>query len=249
MARVEAESNNDFDKKELRREVKQEIKKELFRSEIKGKFRKFFRKIGCLLFVLLILLGLVTVGAASLAKTGLVEIPVISKIFYQQPEPSRAVPVNKSVGEITTDLGWRAAKEALSSQSPELVIPVTEGELTVLARKSFASSSLLRSRLNADTLQLAVNPGEVEFFSQLFWPRQTHLTVGFLPSVEENKIKIKLTRWHLGSLKMPLSLGNWFLNKFLSGRFDQMLSPILEKVELTEIRTGQGEITIIGSLR
>ncbi len=250
MARIETTSNNkDFDNKSLRQEIKQEVKKEFFRSEIKGKFRKFFRKIGCLLFVLLILFGLVTVGAAALAKTGLWEIPIISKIFYQQPKPSRAVPGNKSVVEITTDLGWRAAKQALSSQSPELVIPVTEEELTVLARKSFASSSLLRSRLNVDTLQLVANPGEVEFFSQLFWPRQTYLTVGFLPSVEENKIKIILTRWHLGGLKMPLSLGNWFLNKFLSGRFDQLLTPVLQKVELKEIRTGQGEITIVGSLK
>lgn len=250
MVRIDTEpKNNDVNKELLRREIKQEVKKEFFRSELKGKFRKFFKKIGCLLFVLLVLAGLATVGAAAAAKTGLWEIPVISKMFYEQPKPVREVAVNKSVVQIVADLGWRAAEEMLSSQSPKLVIPLTEEELTALARESFASSSLLRSRINVDTLQLAVNPGEIEFFSQLFWPRQTHLTVGFVPLIEEGKIEVELTRWHLGSLKMPLSMGNWILNKFLTSRFDQMMSSILQKVKVEEISLSQGEIIFKGGLK
>lgn len=250
MVRVDSEpKDKEVNKELLRQEIKQEVKKEFFRSELRGKFRKFFKKIGCLLFILLILVSVAIIGSAAIAKTGLWNIPVISKIFYEQPEPLRQVAVSRSVVSIVADLGWQAAKNALNSQSDVLTISLTEEELTALARESFASSSLLRSRINVDTLQLVVQPNEIEFFSQLFWPRQTHLTIGFVPLIEEGEIKLELTRWHLGGLRMPLGLGNWFLNKFLNSRFDQMLASVLQKVQVEEISLGQTEIIFRGGLK
>jgi len=250
MARIDTELNqNQVNKELLKREVKQEIKKEFFRSELKGKFRKFFRKIGCLLIVLFILFSLGVVGAAAVAKTGLYNIPIISKIFYEQPEPLRTVQIDKPVSQIMADLGWQVAGELASSQSSVITISLAESELTALARESFASSSLLRSRINIDTLQLAATSEEIEFFSQLYWPKQTHLTVGFNLVVEAETIKLEMTRWHLGGLKMPLSLGNWLLNKFLSSRVDQMLSSVLQKIQVQEIKTAEGKIIFKGVLK
>lgn len=250
MVRIETEPNDKgINKDLLREEVKKEIKKEFFRKDLKGKFKKLFSRFGCLILVILVLAGLLLVGAAVLAKTGLWEIPVVSKIFYQEPKPIRQVAVTKTSTQIMTDLGWRAAKAALRSQSPVISLPLSEEEITVLARDSFSQSSLLSSRLNVDTLQLAIEPSEVEFFSQLYWPKETHLTVGFKPVVEEGKIKLVLTRWRLGGLEMPMSLGNWLLTKILGNRFDQIMTSVLDKINIQEISLDSKEIIFTGSFK
>ena len=82
MVRVNFETEQDkAEPALLRRQIKLEIKKELFWSELRGKFKKFFHKIGCCLFLLVVLGGLVVAGLAWLNQIGLVKIPIIADFF------------------------------------------------------------------------------------------------------------------------------------------------------------------------
>ncbi len=64
-----------------RQQIRREIKKELLWSELRGKFKKFFRKIGCCLFLLAVLGGLVLIALAALNQASWVKIPFIAEIF------------------------------------------------------------------------------------------------------------------------------------------------------------------------
>ena len=179
------------------------------------------KKRGCFSYVMFFLgVGVLFIGwfLWTVASTGLVRIPVFSRLAFREPtpthivEPSLVDPAswfsNVLVGEIT-----RSSK--LGSIGRNLSITIPEGVLTTFVRASDVSSlSAKEIPLDFSRVQVATVDGTLEVFLPIK-DSTTAVTVQVTPSFEEGELKIVVD---------ALRVGSWGVPKFvLRGALDQAL--------------------------
>ena len=157
------------------------------------KRRDFFSCLNCSLGCLGILLILVFLVLVCLAKTGLVEIPLISRIFYAKPEPLRIVNFE---GYKTADL---VKKLDLTTLTENPQIELSEEELSFLFNEF-----LLSQNIKYEKAQAALDLESSEIFLEINSPIKAIVRTDFDVSVpEKNKINIDFFNVKVGNINVP----------------------------------------------
>ena len=232
--------------KSEKEKLKEEIRGELIAETKRKKRKKIF---ACCLLELAAIIFIFGGATIAIAKTGVVTIPLFSKIFYQPPTPQRIVTVtpeetNTFEKEITGKFEQQVKsqiKPGVTGQKIEVNFELTEKDLT-----AFLKSAELSSGSPLRNVQASVTPEAIEIFGQLEELNRTFLTVALKPEVSENNLKIKITKIRLGTLSLPAVLGNFLVEKFLDNQIKSAEDALAKIGKLENIILSDGKVTIRG---
>jgi hypothetical protein len=235
----------------LREKSEKEKMKEEIRAGVMGEMKKKKRKKTIACCSLGVIAALLFFGAifSLVAKSGLFEIPVFSKIFTKTAAPQRVVSVtNEEIENFETGISEKLKTQVepkiepgATGQKVEVSLKFTEKELTGFLR-SIESSNESPFRNS----QVVVTPEEIEIFGEITAPNKTYLTVAFRPEIKDNELEITLKKIRLGTLSLPTSWGNFLVGKFLDKELQSAQNAIRKVGRLESISLGQGELTARG---
>jgi len=198
----------------------------------------FKRACGCLGLIFLLLP--LTIGLAVVAKTGIVNIPLFSSIFYAPPQPSRVVTVDQDAME-----GIRNGV-AVNLVEGTTRLTLTEAELTYLVRQLVSSGS---DPLFSPTVQAVINPSGIELSGLLLRPIRANLAITLVPAVADGTLHFNLKTVTLGALSLPPSFAEMLVGETLRSS----LAPVSASLEplgtLEAVTLKAGTIVIEGSLK
>lgn len=189
----------------------------------------------CLIYLILIIVFLIVI-LTVVAKTGMVDIPVISEAFYTQPVPTRKVKPTDEIPDFLKNLD-------LDSLNENIVLEITENQLTALlliTKSSFENVTI-------EEFQTAILEDEIEIFSHLSTPVDAYLVLNVKPKVEDNKIQIQVNKIKLGDLPLPAKVAEVALNRLISSATDRFEDIIDEfgSVENIDIQSQKIRLKII----
>jgi hypothetical protein len=230
MARINLERDpkkevDDFD--EIPAKVKSGRRRRKGRRSFKGR---------CCLFFLIILILAAIIGAAALAKTGLVSVPVFSDLFYRLPLPERQIDFSNQ-----TNFKAEGFSMTAGAGKNEIIISLTEKELTFLLRQSLASGS---NAIFAPNLQAAITNGQVELYGLLQKPLSANLTVNIQPFLTNGRLDYKITEFKVGDLSLPLVIVDNLVNWTFGGKINQFIGSIAENYRFNRLDLTDGKVTI-----
>ncbi|MFA6587828.1 MAG: hypothetical protein WCT08_02030 [Patescibacteria group bacterium] len=160
----------------------------------------------------LIILVLVVWTAIQVARTGLWQIPLFTKYFYQAPEPIRIVgPISQNFPELIIQ-----SKADITNKNFRL----SEGGLTYLLANSIAGMHLGISRPN-----LTIESQTMEF--SFLIPKKNNAIVRlYLQPIlnAENSLEFVVSKTFLGQVSVP----SWLIGEPTKILLAQELSPILK---------------------
>jgi hypothetical protein len=222
----------------MRVEKNQDIKKELVKtkrelsSEIKRETKKGHPILTCLIVLILAVVLVIGWTGSLVAKTGLVEVPVLTGIFYSVPEPVREVVPTQTFEEAMSDQLTELINERIYSIGGadidrSLSLNLEEDVLTASLQVLLANQD---KYFETPEIQLAsVVPDQLELFMPLANNElDSALTVSLVPSIDqEGMLDLSIQSLHVGNLKLPnwivglvmnrpLDLMTWQLNKNMS---------------------------------
>lgn len=248
MARLDESTSFDpwLEEKSKEEKMREEIREEVV-SNVKRRKRKKFLTC-CLLIVLAVIFVLVS-AAVALAKTGLVDVPVFSKIFYKTPAPQRVVTVTpEEIANFNLNATKKLENEVKPRISPgvtgqkiEVSLEFTEKELTAFLRslETNGESPLLNS-------QISITPESLEIFGEINKSTKTYITIGLKPEIQDGNLKITIQKIRIGTLPIPAVFGNFLVEKFLSEQLRKTEEAISKVGELKSVVLGEGKITLMG---
>lgn len=179
---------------------------------------------GFCFFIFILFIILVFYITISVAKTGLVQIPIISSIFYHEPQPSEVV---NSVNSFS--LQDRFNLESISDQSVAIIL--TQEELT----------TLVANYEKFDQAQIAVGDLNLELFALAKFSnnKKAYLTINFIPIIKNLKLDFKIISFKIGDSKIPVFLANFSKSIFMGFWQDQLAIINNLKISKVEIKKGQ----------
>ncbi|OGL73822.1 hypothetical protein A3C96_03750 [Candidatus Uhrbacteria bacterium RIFCSPHIGHO2_02_FULL_60_10] len=189
-----------------REALKDEIRGEI-RAEMRHQARwRFLRGCGCSflsLFFTLVLPVLLLAGAA--AKTGLFDVPFLTKRLYKPTAPTRVVAplVGTTAEQILAGL---SAKAKIDPATGKITLPITESELTTILSAGLLEEGQAGLPFTINSIQTAIKPDGVEVFSEIkLQERASTLALKIIPQVVGGEIKVSLADIRIGALAVPNS--------------------------------------------
>ena len=183
------------------------------------KANSFFSVRGCILLFFLLILILGLSAGALLAKTGLVNIPLLSQVFYHPPQPSRQL--NLAGNDISRDRVFASKIAAGKSE-----VEISETEATAMLA-SFAAGR----NLKISELQIVFLPDAAEFYFKLPQKRPTPVKILARPSYLDGHLDLSLAKIELGSLKIPVFALNLLMETVLRDKING-LEKLLQSLSL-----------------
>src|SRR3989338_2677508 len=214
MARISLEENFNPDEFELPRGF----------TKKRRRSKKIGFKKGCCLLFFLIFLFILIVAAAAVIKTGIWEIPVLTKIFYQIPKPPRIVQAND-------DFFQKPLNFELNQEENYLSFNLTEQDLTSILRRHLTGENNL---IFASNLQAAISDNQIEIFGLLLKPISANITIVFKPEIFDQKFDLNLIELKIGNLSLPPVIGEKLINYFFGGMLNQVGDLKIANINLKE---------------
>lgn len=235
-----------LEQKSKEEKLKEEIREEVI-TEMKRKKRR--KTLTCCFLELLSVVLVLSLIATAVAKTGLVKVPLFSKIFYKTSAPQKVVTVtSEEIKNFETDITEKLKSQVKSqikpgapSQKVEVNFEFTEKELT-----SFLKNLEAQKTSPLGNAQVSVTKEAIEIFGEMEEPSKTSLTVAFKPEIKDDKLIIVLKKIKLGALPLPSSLGNFLVDKFLSSQLRAAGEAISKTGKLESIALEEGKIVLKG---
>lgn len=225
--------------------IKEEIRGEVISEMKKKKHKKFFTCCFLKLLIVILILGGI---AATVARTGIIDIPVFSKLFYKTPTPERVVSVDVEEKNFENILSQKIEQQIklnkiseADTQKVEVTLDFTEEELT-----SFLKGAEGTENFPFADSQISISPDGLEIFGQLKELNETFLTVVLKPEVTDGDFKISFKEIKIGNLSLPPVIGNFLVDKFLKDRIDSIKQTISKNGNLKSIDLSDGKILLHG---
>lgn len=237
---------------EGRRLLIKELKKDIGRPKVIKRGGYFTLGNCCLGTVILIgiILFILVVGVA---KSGLVNIPVATNVFYRTPEPTRFVYVSEEeIKNIDAVLTKKISQQLFSlvrqGSNTVVSLELNERELTALINK-YLTTADKSNNINITGAQLAILDDELEFFGWLVKPLGTHVTLGLKPTFNGKRLGIKLTKAKLGQTPIPTFLLNFAVTNAFNGPLKGLESELNENVKIQSFVVTNGLLVISGEIK
>jgi hypothetical protein len=227
MTRNEGDAQVPVDREIIRQEVRAELRRENRARMIRG------CAINLLLFALFFLLPAYYL-ASMVAKSGLVEVPLLTNWQYRPAEYTRRVVplVGSNTEQIMRSV---AAKATFDVSTSSIMLSMSEGQLTnlIMAAVHDAGDSL---PFKISSIQAAILPGTIEIYAVIPRPeRFVTAVIRFALAVTDGKIEVRAQQLQIGALQAPKALAD-------------MVTPVLSRGLndlLTQSASGVGQISEI----
>ncbi len=205
-------TENDIEQQATRQELKKEIMAEMKHD---ARRKKVVHCLGCFALELLVIAIPVVFVAVMLAKTGLVNVPLLTSWLYRPNYPSRQVQplVGSNAAEI---LIAQATRPKVNPNFGTMTVSFSEAQLTTIAQEGLtaAGSSL---PLPMKSLQIAIDADSLELYGVSPQNgRDVTIMAKIVPSVDGGELKIDVKELKIGALDVPASAS-------------QMLTPLLDR--------------------
>lgn len=183
---------------------REQLKKEIIRDIRRGdRRRKLLSCLGCLVVEIAIILIPVIWVASFLARSGLVEVPMMSSRMYRPAEPSRVVaPLAGSTVEGM--MSAAAARAKYNASTGVVTLELKEAELTTLVNNALAGAKG-QLPFPVKSAQIAVLPEGLELF--VVTPREGR-DIGIrllldIEAIEQGKLKVTIKEAQVGGQSLP----------------------------------------------
>lgn len=192
----------------------------------KPRFLSCFSYQGLCFFIIILFVALVFYLVINLAKTGLVSIPIISNVFYHEPQPIEVVSSQNSF-KLDSVINLNDITKS------EFNFNLTQEDLT----------SLVQSNDQFSSGQIAIGELTSELFVQKnIFDKNVYFTINFIPRVKNNKLDFQITKAKIGELSIPVILANFGKNIFMQSLNSQL--SILNSAKISKVETKKGQMTI-----
>lgn len=183
----------------------------------KGKGR-FFSCFNCLVYMFVLILVIGGYGAYWGAKSGLVDVPMLSDKLYQEPKPDYLVTSEKflSATEILKSLLAGAAKQFAQGKEVATVdLNITEGQLT-----SLLQNTLNTQEKNYSLAQVSIHDGILDMYIKT----DKGLVVNIIatPIFDNGKLKFKTESVKIGNAPLPKFVSSIALSMSIGGAVNTM---------------------------
>ncbi len=202
-----------------------------------------FNAVTCLGYGILLAVVFSLVVAVLLAKTGLVRIPLASRL-YRGPEPTRIVTAGVTDTEAFSDaMSLKAALAVKRGGPPPYRVTMDETELTAALRGALASV-VRGSNVIAERPQVVIMPTSVEFSGRFVRDGITFdILTRFEPRVEGGELRFNPVAVQFGDYPISTStaqnvMGYLFKREFGTWRLD------VGPVGLRDIRLYDGKVEL-----
>lgn len=225
-----------FKKSKNQEELEEENETSVKKNKLANLPFKTKIKVAVILVVAFILID----GLIMLTQTGIITIPVLSKILYHLPQPTRTIEITEPFQPTPDGFKLKA-----SNQEGLLIVELGEKELTYIARKVFSTKPKVAVK-GVDTtpkfgenLQTVITPDWIEIFGLQLKPFKANLTIKVQPEVVDTKFSYKILAYKIGDLKIHPALVNLarkFKKKSNNPQLEDLVFNVarLEKLELTD---------------
>ena len=174
---------------------------------------------------------------AVVAKTGLINIPIFSSIFYRLPLPTRVILVDDSFKPDPEGM-----KVTGSQEEGIFNFTLGENELTYILRRALVQ----KSGKFADNLQLVITPDFLEMSGYQLQPFKANITVKIKPKVVGNKFSVDLIEYKIGNLTIPPFLSKLTLDKYLNN--SEKLESMSSFLQIEGINLEEGKLSLIAKI-
>lgn len=248
VSRIDIEHNPEAEKTqdEARAKMKAEIKEEIKKDEKRSKRRKFCT---CCLLELLILIFIFGSPVYILAKTGIVNIPVISPLVYNPPQLVRTLTFKSGEeGKLSVGIQQKLLLMAVS-QKQEKTLVLTEKELTALLRQQVnkllaqGTGAGLPLQLQIENSQILITPTGLQVFLQTKQPLSLAVTLNARLLFENGKLGLSPEKLKIGDWTAPQIAVDWLWQKYL-GKQIFSLQQIMGKLPIKNIELTEGAVVI-----
>jgi hypothetical protein len=195
---------------------------------------------GCLL-VFVVFFVLIGIGAGiTLAKIGIVDIPILSKAVYRPAQPSRKVAtLNKDV-VIEEILQEKIAPLKLKQSTTKITL--SEAEATSLLSSQI--SNIKSDEVSIKSAQIVFLDDAIEVFVEISEPKESVAKIIIEPHLSNGEIDIKIRDIEIGGFNLPSFIPNLAISTLLEQKISE-LEKELSKSPIKEIQIVDGEISII----
>lgn len=190
----------------------------------------------CCLFIVLLILAVGGTGLWSIARSGLLTVPVLTKLAHREsPAPSRLVVTTQadadSLGQVLTE-----ATAAMDRTTGVMEVRLTEAQL----------NAVLRSDKNPN-LNIAFMGDTAEWFNPLELEKVTlYVTARVRPGAEDGHLRLNLVGLQIGHLTIPTGFLNW-AGRMLQARLIDT-NQLVKQIEFHELRIDGDTFVIRGKL-
>lgn len=200
---------------------------------------------GCLIIIILFLGA--TLYAASLS--GLIKIPILTERFYKEPLPISLVVPDKNAKKNLEKQFENLEKTTKPGQKIDLSF--TEGELTYLLQNEVINKMGKKMKeFPLQAGQIAIKPDFIEFYGKIKYQFiDSVAVVHFVPTLEKEKLSIKITHLRIGSLSLPEFVLS-SLEEVINKEIDKQMAQIKDvPMELTNIQLKDGKLVVSGKVK
>lgn len=236
MARVESSTEGDQVKK-LEKEVAS-LKKKVKKS---GK-----KKMGCLGTggILVVLAFLLIVYFT--AKTGIVNIPIVTPLVYTEPEPTYwldplSIP-DVDIQQLAQQQVEGRLLSVITGRTKTIPVRFSEEELTGSIRKEQNKEG---AESDAEYTQVLLLDDVMEFFTIMGDDgRQVTITMTVQPMLEDGDVDIKVLSFKVGAATIPKGIGQLIINSTVEPVLDTSIAFAKDIGRISDITIKDGEIQI-----
>ena len=185
------------------------------------------------------------------AASGLVRIPVLSSVAFQEPKPVRVVEPSNVTPEawlesrIVTEFTRRIRSGDLHNRRVTLTVP--EGVLTMLVRGSGELIDIQDIPFDFSLAQVAVVDENLEVFLPVE-DTKTALRIEITPSIGEDGLDVRIDTVRVGSWRAPRWLVRAIVNQAMRLGADQIEDSIGSVIMIEDIVVAPEGLVITGEL-
>lgn len=204
--------------------------------------RKLKSCLGCLLGWLVMMAIVLGIASFAVAKTGLIEIPVVSR-FYHEPQPARLViPASTSLAEtLVSRLG--AHRDLASGATAEFTFTLSESDLT-RGIQDLRAAEIPGGFIFRDA-QVAMLDGHAEIFVR--YSRGEHaapLRIRLVPALERKPIPLRVEKSYIGEMPVWHRAVDALFRQAMKTQLGNLPFADLITVKNLTLREGLADVTV-----
>ncbi len=225
------------DKEALKKEIRREIKVEERRKKLVGCG-------GCLLLALVVICVPLFLVAPFFAKTGFVEVPLLTRAVYRPSAPMRDVAPfsGETSDQVLAVLPHKITYDVAAAQ---LRLPISEQEFTTVMQR-VATMKPSQLPFAVSRMQMVIEPNQVEVFAvSPRHGRDVTVRIRLVPRVRDGQLVIESPQVLLGGEAVPHFLAQPFFDYFAKSMMDQLRGAMDSVGRLVDIKLSEGAMTFV----
>lgn len=230
------------------KQMKEDVIKEVRKSN-----RTTGSKMTCSIIVLFLVVVAVFIALWIVASTGLVSIPLFSRVAYKPLEPTRVVFAGTPVDVIANETFQTTIARKLEEGGGDLLdknvsLKIREESLTATIKSAFEESGL--TFIDGTNAQVVIRKnGSFEFFVPLNgYNSETSMMLNLSAQIDNGNVVLEIGKLKIGAFTVPKSIVTLMIGKIVTNELSSLNSVIGSYMKINAIIYNPGELEFQGEL-